>query len=86
MSRDENSGSTVPLPVWQGFVARNSGGGVLDGLVTKVLPFGVFVEVDGVRGLLPQSAGSVRPELSSRVSVKIRELDVENRRMSLILA
>jgi small subunit ribosomal protein S1 len=84
MSRNETN---VPLPVWQDVVARNSGGGVLDGLVTRVLPFGAFVEVEqGLHGLLPQSAWSAPPELGSSMSVRIDKFDVENRRMSLIPA
>ncbi|WP_370942710.1 S1 RNA-binding domain-containing protein [Amycolatopsis sp. cg5] len=77
------SPTQIPLPVWQDFVARHSAGGVLDGLVTQVLPFGAFVEVaDGVQGLLP----SVATERGARIAVKIDRIDVENRRFSLVQA
>jgi ribosomal protein S1 len=77
----------VPLPAWTDFIARHSGGGVLDGRVTQVLPFGAFVEVaEGIQGLLPRSAWSSQPEPGSSIAVRIASIDVENRRMSLVQA
>jgi small subunit ribosomal protein S1 len=75
------------MPAWTDFIARHSGGGVLDGRVTKVLPFGAFVEVaHGIQGLLPQSAWSARPKPGSSISVRIASIDVEKRRLSLVQA
>ncbi|HEY3464317.1 MAG TPA: S1 RNA-binding domain-containing protein, partial [Amycolatopsis sp.] len=37
---------------WSEFVAAHAEGGVLDGVVARVVPFGAFVEVaDGIHGL-----------------------------------
>ena len=80
MSRSEES-------AWHEFVAAHSGGGVLDGRVRKVLPFGAFVEVgDGMVGLLPRAGRSDPPEAGTTVSVRIGSIDVENRRFSLVRA
>jgi ribosomal protein S1 len=77
----------VPLAAWRDFVARHSGGGVLDGRVARVVAFGAFIEVaEGIQGLLPQSAWSARPELGSSIPVRIDSIDVENRRVSLVPA
>jgi hypothetical protein len=81
MARPEQQ---VPLPAWTAFVARTSGGGVLDGRVTQVLPFGAFVEVaEGIQALLPKSAWSAQPVPRSSIAVRIASIDVENRRLSL---
>jgi small subunit ribosomal protein S1 len=77
----------VPLPAWQEFVARNAAGGVLDGVVIKVMPFGAFVELtEGIHGLLHESEWANVPEVGSRLAVRIRAIDVERRRMSLVPA
>jgi len=77
----------VPLPAWQEFVARNAAGGVLDGLVIKVVPFGAFLELaEGIYGLLHESEWTAAPEVGSRLAVRIRAIDVERRRMSLVPA
>lgn len=77
----------VPLPAWTDFVARHSAGGVLDGRVTKVLPFGAFIEVaEGIQGLLPKSAWPTQPAAGSTIPVRIASIDVEHRRVSLISA
>ncbi|MFE0026246.1 S1 RNA-binding domain-containing protein [Amycolatopsis sp. NPDC059021] len=77
----------VPLPRWREFVSAHAGGGALDGVVTKVVPFGAFVEVaDGIEGLLPHTFGADVPVLGAEISVRINRIDVERRRMSLALA
>ncbi len=82
MSRKENS-----LPEWREFMASHADGGVLDGVVTRVLPFGAFVEVaQGLEGLLPTVGGPGPLEAGSAVAVRIDKLDVQNRRFSLTLA
>jgi ribosomal protein S1 len=69
---------------WQEFVAAHAEGGVLDGVVARVLPFGAFVEVaPGVHGLLVTDRV---PEQGSRVTVHIDSVDVERRRFSLVKA
>lgn len=84
MNRPKHS---VPAEVWSGFVTRHATGGVIDGVVVSVVPFGAFVDVgEGVHGLLHASSWAARPEPGSRVAVRIQALDVENRRMSLIPA
>lgn len=74
----------VPLAAWQEFLTRHGAGGVLDGHVTKVLPFGALVDVgSGIHGLLPSTAWSARPEAGAAIQVRIGSLDVDNRRVSL---
>ncbi|WIV56646.1 S1 RNA-binding domain-containing protein [Amycolatopsis nalaikhensis] len=69
---------------WSEFVAAHAEGGVLDGVVARVVPFGAFVEVaDGIHGLL---VSPVVPEVGSRVRVRIGSVDVERRRFSLVTA
>ncbi|EOD68875.1 S1 RNA-binding domain-containing protein [Amycolatopsis vancoresmycina] len=69
---------------WQEFVAAHAEGGVLDGVVTRVLPFGAFVEVaDGIHGLLVTDAA---PQAGTRLPVRIEQIDVERRRFSLVKA
>ena len=66
---------------WEGFTARHAVGDVLDGRVASVVPFGAFIEVaDGIHGLL---VGSDRPQAGSSVSVRIAEIDHDNRRLRL---
>jgi small subunit ribosomal protein S1 len=67
---------------WQDFVARHHVGDVIEGVVTKQVPFGSFVESDGFTGLAHQQSWPV----GSRVSVKILAIDSENQRFSLAAA
>ncbi len=84
MTRPKHS---VDASVWNEFVARHASGGVIDGTVVSVAPFGAFVDVgDGIHGLLHESSWTGRPEPGSRVAVRIQALDVENRRVSLVPA
>ena len=77
---------------WDVFSTDNEVGGVIDGTVTKTVPFGAFVSVaDGVEGLVHVSeiadhrVESPELELSigQSVKVKITEKDDERRRISL---
>ncbi|WP_103350508.1 S1 RNA-binding domain-containing protein [Amycolatopsis sp. CA-128772] len=69
---------------WQEFVAAHAEGGVLDGVVARVLPFGAFVEVaDGVHGFL---VSDEVPPAGTRLPVRIEQIDVEQRRCSLVKA
>ncbi|MGC9670523.1 S1 RNA-binding domain-containing protein [Planosporangium sp. 12N6] len=64
---------------WQDFLARHQVGDVIEGVVTKQVPFGSFVESDGFTGLAHQQSWPV----GTRVSVKILEIDTEKQRFSL---
>ncbi len=77
---------------WESFVRSNEVGGVVDGKVTKTVPFGAFVSVtDGVEGLVHVSEIAThhveRPEMElsvgQQVDVKITEIDTDRRRISL---
>jgi ribosomal protein S1 len=67
---------------WQDFLARHKVGDVIEGVVTKELPFGSFVESDGFTGLAHQQSWPV----GARVSVRILAIDQENQRFSLAAA
>ena len=67
---------------WQEFLARHRVGDVVEGVVTKQMPFGSFVESDGFTGLAHQQSWPV----GTRVSVKILAIDAENQRFSLAAA
>jgi len=54
---------------WQDFLARHQVGDVIEGVVTDQVPFGSFVESEGVTGLAP---GQSWPA-GTRVSVRIRD-------------
>jgi small subunit ribosomal protein S1 len=77
---------------WVVFSTDNEVGDVVEGTVTKTVPFGAFVSVaDGVEGLVHVSEIAVHrvesPELElsigQQVKVKITEKDDERRRISL---
>jgi len=77
---------------WSVFAQNNEVGSVIDGKVTKTVPFGAFVSIaDGVEGLVHVSeiamhrVESPEMELSigQQVKVKITELDTNRRRVSL---
>jgi hypothetical protein len=52
--------------VWNRFVPRRSTGDVANGLVVKVLPFGAFVEIDGVTGLLRSDSAQPASRVAGR--------------------
>ncbi len=77
---------------WDVFAGENEVGDVVEGTVTKTVPFGAFVSVaDGVEGLVHVSEIAVHrvesPELElsigQKVRVKITEKEDERRRVSL---
>jgi small subunit ribosomal protein S1 len=77
---------------WEVFSRDNNVGDVIDGMVTKTVPFGAFVSVsDGVEGLVHVSEIAIHrvesPELElsigQPVKVKITEKEDERRRISL---
>ena len=64
---------------WQDLLARHQVGDVVEGVVTKQVPFGSFVESEGFNGLAHQQPWPV----GARVSVRILAIDSENQRFSL---
>lgn len=77
---------------WESFSEAHEVGSVVDGTVTKTVPFGAFVSVtEGVEGLVHVSEIAMHhvesPELElsvgQGVKVKITEIDVDRRRISL---
>jgi ribosomal protein S1 len=64
---------------WQDFVVRHSVGDVIEGVVTKEVPFGSFVESDGFTGLAHEQSWPV----GTRVSVRILAIDPERQRFSV---
>ena len=67
---------------WQQFLARHQVGDVIEGVVTKEVPFGSFVESEGFTGLAHQQSWPV----GTRVSVRIIAIDTEQQRFSLTAA
>lgn len=74
------------------FADRTEAGRVLRGRVTKLIPFGVFVEVaDGIEGLVHLSELTVEPlespdgvvEVGDEMAVVLMEVDLARRRVSL---
>jgi small subunit ribosomal protein S1 len=77
----------VALPVWQRFLAEHADGGTLTGTVVDMRPFGAFVELaDGIHGLLHKSVWTTAPETGSTIAVRIGNVDLAGRRMSLVPA
>ncbi len=79
---------------WQAFARTHAIGQVVPGKVTKLVPFGTFVRVkDGIEGLVHISELAQRhidtPEqvvkVNDEVFVKIIDIDLERRRISLSL-
>jgi small subunit ribosomal protein S1 len=64
---------------WQDFLARHQVGDVIEGIVTKQVPFGSFVESGGFTGLAHKQAWPV----GAHVQVKILAIDTESHRFSL---
>lgn len=77
---------------WEKFSGQHGLGDIVDGVVTKTVPFGAFVSVgEGVEGLVHVSEIAMHrvesPELElaigKAVQVKVTEMDTERRRVSL---
>jgi ribosomal protein S1 len=81
MSRHE---SGVSARAWREFLAAHSDGGVLEGQIVSVEPFGAFVEcAEGIHGLLHKSEWRAEPETGRTIAVRIVDVDLANRRFSL---
>lgn len=84
MDNTDNPQSITPEPAWQAFLTAQCARTPIDGTVVSVLPFGAFVEVaEGVHGLLHISEWASPPEVGDDVSVRILQLDLDKRRVSL---
>ncbi len=77
---------------WDTFAGETEVGAIIDGVVTKTVPFGAFVSVGaGVEGLVHVSEIAIHhvdsPELElsigQQVRVKVTEVDIDRRRVSL---
>ena len=77
---------------WEEFIRDTEVGSILDGEVTKTVPFGAFIAVgEGVEGLVHVSEIALHhvesPELElsigQQVRVKVTEIDADRRRVSL---
>ncbi len=66
---------------WRSFVARSDD--IVEGTVVQVMPFGAFVRVEGVDGLLPTAETRTPVALGDRVRARVLEIDEETRRFSL---
>lgn len=64
---------------WQDFLVRHPVGDVIEGVVTKQVPFGSFVESEGFTGLAHEQSWSV----GTRVSVRILAIDPDRQRFSV---
>ena len=82
---------TQPDP-WQELVKNFPVGSILEGTVTKLVPFGVFVELgDGIEGLVhisEMAKGHVETpdqvtSVGEQVMVKVQDVDLDRRRISL---
>jgi small subunit ribosomal protein S1 len=67
---------------WQDFLAQHHVGDVIEGVVTRQVPFGSFVESEGFTGLAHEQSWPV----GSRVCVRILAIDAEKQRFSLAAA
>lgn len=77
----------VPIEMWREFLAARAEGGIFEGEVVSVVPFGAFVEVGaGVHGLLHKSEWTAEPEAGQTIRVKINDIDLDGRRVSLLAA
>jgi ribosomal protein S1 len=74
MSRSEDQ-------AWADFVDAHASDDVVQARVTKVVPFGVLVEVaEGIPGLL---VGDTTPTVGATIPARIKEIDHEKRRLGL---
>jgi ribosomal protein S1 len=82
-----NPQHSTPESAWQEFLRQQCARTPLDGVVTSVVPFGAFIRLhDGVDGLLHRSEWSAEPQVGASVTVRILDLDLANRRVSLAQA
>ena len=73
---------------WEQAVEKYPVGTVISGTVSRVEPFGVFINIEpGIDGLVHSSklTGNENLQKGERVSVNVENVDKENKRMSLTL-
>lgn len=76
---------------WNELVAKHNEGDIVEGVITKKVSFGLFVDICGIEGLLHQTDISWKKfnpfknrfKLEEKVLVKILAMDRENNRLSL---
>jgi len=76
---------------WLKFTAKYTIGDIANGTVVRLVPFGAFVDIDGVDGLIHISELSWKPikhpsevlKEGQVVEVTIKEIDAENKKISL---
>ena len=76
---------------WLKFTAKYNVGDIADGTVVRLVPFGAFVDIDGVDGLIHVSEISWKPlkhpsevlKEGQVVEVTIKDIDAENKKVSL---
>jgi ribosomal protein S1 len=79
-----NPQHTTPELAWQEFLRQQCARTPIDGVVTALEPFGAFVKLhDGVEGLLHRTEWSDEPQVGSAVKVRVLDLDLDGRRVSL---
>jgi small subunit ribosomal protein S1 len=72
---------------WQRVGERYQPGQVVEGTLTRLAPFGAFVDLgEGVEGLLPTNQIANQPGIAEGVTVRVRILNVEPDRQRIGLA
>ncbi len=72
---------------WQRVGERFRAGQVVEGTLTRLAPFGAFVDLgEGIEGLLPSNQIAGRNDLDEGVGVRVRVLNVEPERQRVGLA
>jgi small subunit ribosomal protein S1 len=72
---------------WQRVAERFQPGQVVDGTLTRLAPFGAFVDLgEGIEGLLPSNQISGRTDVTEGAEVRVRILNVEPDRQRVGLA
>ena len=66
---------------WESFLAVSHE--PVEGTVVQVVPFGAFVRVAGVDGLLPLAEAKADLAVGDRVRARLLQVDAEARRFSL---
>jgi small subunit ribosomal protein S1 len=72
---------------WQRVAERFQPGQTIDGTVTRLAPFGAFVDLgEGIEGLLPSNQIAGRTDVTENSAVRVRVLNVEPERQRVGLA
>nr|WP_171074976.1 FAD-dependent monooxygenase [Nonomuraea basaltis] len=80
-SRSFSPPASTALSCWDQFAATHTAGDIVEATVTGHLPIGAFVHVtDGVDGILI----GAHPAPGSRLAVRIKDIDLDKRRLSVV--